>query len=90
MNNPQALKEALQIGPVGTYINDDSTYFYDYRRGIIDNLNCNKRTTHAVIIVGYGKQPSKDPKTPPKEFFIIRNSWGSWQGENGYARILAS
>jgi hypothetical protein len=54
MNNPKALKEALQIGPVGTYINADSTYFYDYRRGIIDNVNYDKRTTHPVIIVGYG------------------------------------
>jgi len=48
------LREALQIGPVGTYINADSTYFLDYKSGIIDNINCSSRTSHAVIIVGYG------------------------------------
>jgi C1A family cysteine protease len=61
-------------------VNADSYYFYGYIRGIIDNFNCSIKTSHAVNIIGYGEEPSKDPKIPPKQYFIIRNSWGTWWG----------
>jgi C1A family cysteine protease len=43
-----------------------------------------------VIIVGYGIAYPTDPRLPGKEYFIIRNSWGTDWGEGGYARITAS
>jgi hypothetical protein len=61
-----------------------------YEGGILDSYNCTPKYSHAVIIIGYGEEPSKNPREPPKEYFIIRNSWGSSWGEGGYVRITAS
>jgi KDEL-tailed cysteine endopeptidase len=37
---------------------------------------------HAILIVGYGVDASNTP------YWLIKNSWGSGWGENGYVRIL--
>ena len=38
---------------------------------------------HAVVLVGYEDNPS----APGGGYFILRNSWGTGWGDNGYARI---
>ena len=71
-------------------MNGHSKYFTDYSGGIIDTDKCDKSTTHSVNIVGCGEEASKNPNEEPKKYFIIRNSWGTWWGDKGYARISAS
>ena len=52
-----------------------------YFRGIINSKLCRKGPLdHAVTAVGYGSENGKD-------YFIVRNSWGSGWGEHGYFRI---
>lgn len=48
-----------------------------------DSAACrSNRYNHAVIIVGFGKdEPSG------KDFWIVRNSWGSTWGTDGYFLI---
>ena len=80
------IKEAiLKYGAVATSINynsnymKDSTYSYYYYSST--------STNHAVTIVGWDDDYSKSNfKTAPEGdgAFIVRNSWGSSWGENGY------
>lgn len=66
-------------------MNGDNRSFLFYKKGIINTKNCSpKKTSHAVVAVGYGT----DEKTG-QEYFIIKNSWGKNWGEGGFARISA-
>lgn len=57
-------------------VNRDFTY---YRRGIFASSGPSLYT-HYVTIVGWGEEDEDD-------YWIVRNSWGSYWGENGFARI---
>jgi C1A family cysteine protease len=70
-----------QKGPLSVAVN--ATPFQYYSGGIADysRQDCDPNATnHAVTLVGYGTENGKD-------FWIVRNSWGSNWGENGYFRI---
>lgn len=52
-----------------------------YKKGVF-STNCGTNLDHAVILVGYGYE--KDGH----KYYIIRNSWGTSWGEDGYIRII--
>ena len=49
--------------------------------GIIDTDQCGTATNHAVAIVGYTSYSSTE------NAWIVRNSWNTWWGDNGYVKI---
>jgi C1A family cysteine protease len=59
----------------------NSEVFKFYKQGIINTNNCGTTVNHAVLLIGYGEDIRRNL------YWIIKNSWGSDWGENGYARI---
>ncbi|THD18723.1 putative pre-pro-cysteine proteinase [Fasciola hepatica] len=52
-----------------------------YRSGIYQSRTCSPfHLNHAVLAVGYGTQGGTD-------YWIVKNSWGSFWGEHGYIRL---
>ena len=60
-------------------IEADRAVFQQYSTGIFDSTSCGTNLDHAVTLVGYGSSP--------QPYFILRNSWGTSWGEQGYMRI---
>ena len=71
------LADALvQHGPIPVAVDASSTRFHQYRGGVLTSRDCNQEPNHAVLLTGY---------TP--EYWIVKNSWGTNWGEEGFARI---
>ena len=84
-NNQVALQEAVAIGPVSIAIEADTRTFQLYTGGVITSDACGTNLDHGVLIVGYGDDT--ETKTP---FWLVKNSWGSSWGEEGYVKIERS
>jgi len=69
------------VGPLA--ISVAANTFKDYHGGIFTGCDYdeNIQLNHGVQLVGYGSEDGTD-------FWIVRNSWGSAWGENGYIRML--
>jgi len=75
-----AMKDAIQnYGSLMVALNADK--LQSYYGDIISASNCPTNVNHGVNIIGWGKSGST-------EYWIVRNSWGSWWGESGYFRIV--
>lgn len=75
------LKEKVATyGVASVCIAAGNANFMSYSSGILDNDDCGM-VDHAVAVVGYGSENGVD-------FWIVRNSWGSSWGEEGYVRMI--
>ena len=55
-----------------------------YHSGIITKKDaCPTQVDHAIAAVGWGKEGNT-------QYYIVRNSWGTSWGEQGYVRIQTS
>eukprot|EP00794_Sanderia_malayensis_P007270 gene7270-8081_t len=72
------LRVLAQRGPWGVNVN--SVQWHDYISGIIQRHCSDLTMNHAVQIVGYDL-------SGPVPYWIVRNTWGSDFGEQGYLRI---
>lgn len=81
--NEQALAEAVYKTPVSVAIEADTTVFQFYKGGILDSDQCGTQLDHGVLVVGYGSESNQD-------YWIVKNSWSSTWGDNGYIRIAKS
>jgi C1A family cysteine protease len=78
--NVKLIKAAVAKGPVSAAVEADKAVFQMYKSGIFDDEKCGTHPDQAVAIVGYGKENEK-------EYWIVRQSWGTSWGDQGYIRI---
>lgn len=80
------MAEVHARGPVSCEI--DATEGLDaYSGGIYAEYKPGAQSNHLVSIVGWGKEMVDGEDV---EFWIVRNSWGTPWGEDGYFRIVTS
>jgi cathepsin L len=74
------LKAAIMEGPVATCVRSAYRGFQNYKSGIMMDTACGSNVDHAVNAVGYGSEDGQ-------EYYLVRNSWGTWWGDEGYVKI---
>jgi len=73
--------EIYARGPIscGIYVTNK---FEDYEGGIYAQKTILGHSNHEIAVVGWGLD-----ETTNTEYWIGRNSWGTYWGENGFFRI---
>lgn len=74
-----ALETAIVQQPVSVAVEADQSVFQFYSGGVMDST-CGSQLDHGVLAVGYGVDGGK-------EYYKVKNSWGSTWGEKGYIRL---
>jgi len=72
-------KEIFNRGPIACGI--DANSLRDYQTGIASGFSLLQ--DHVISVVGWGTDPQEGM------YWIMRNSWGEFWGENGYAKVKA-
>ncbi len=73
------LDAVATVGPLAIAVDASAWDIYD--SGVFDGCDANDiDLDHAVQLVGYG--------TDTQDYWLVRNSWSSGWGEDGYIRIL--
>jgi KDEL-tailed cysteine endopeptidase len=78
-----SLKGAVALQPVAIAIEADTRYFQSYASGVLTSASCGTNLDHGVLIVGYGQENGQD-------YWLVKNSWGTTWGDNGYVKIARS
>jgi len=78
-DNETAMMVAVVAGPISVGVQANQMAFQFYSSGIL-NGNCGTNIDHGVLVVGYGEQVLD-------KYWIVKNSWGTDWGEDGYLRI---
>jgi len=81
--NEQALLDAVNLGPVSIAVEADKSVFQFYHDGVLDNAACGTQLDHGILITGYDTDAASK-----KDFWNVKNSWGSSWGKNGYIKLV--
>ncbi|GAB6025598.1 hypothetical protein CHUAL_011325 [Chamberlinius hualienensis] len=84
-NERNAVYACATYGPLFAAIDGQQKSFIFYKSGIYKDENCRKNpkeSNFVVLIIGYGID-----KTTGQKYWIVKNTWGTKWGEDGYIRI---
>merc|ERR1712002_13490 len=83
MSNDQeaVMNHLANVGPLAVAV--DASYWGGYSSGVFSGCSFSENIglNHAVQLVGYGTDPAEG------DYWIVRNSWGTRWGEDGYIRL---
>ena len=93
----EEMKRLISKGPIGVAIASDLRCMMSYQGGIIGETECKcsdpntKEVNHAVTVVGYGKATRLEQFNGNgcSEYWLIKNSWGTYWGEGGLFKLCA-
>ena len=75
------MAEIYKNGPIACGINAEE--IVDYTGGVLDLPHKPKMINHIISVVGWGYDGAIN-----KQYWLIRNSWGSYWGELGFLRLV--
>lgn len=65
----------------------NAMWMQTYIGGVSCPYICSKSQDHGVLLVGFGSSGYAPIRLKEKPYWIIKNSWGSTWGEDGYYKI---
>ena len=77
---PAKMMRYIQFQPLSVAIQADQPVFKFYKSGVITTTECGQTPDHGVLVVGYGTEDGND-------YWLVKNSWGTDWGDNGYVKI---
>jgi hypothetical protein len=79
-SDERIMRELRDNGPGVVMIHGNETILQHYVSGVFNPSNCSTLVNHSVQVVGWGSENGKD-------YWIIKNSWGTHWGESGFFRL---
>lgn len=70
----------MEFGPISIIMSVGQSFF-DYKSGVYYDATCGKDPNHAMLLVGCGTDEKHG------KYWLIKNSWSTSWGEEGYARV---
>lgn len=80
LGEQQMMAEIFARGPIACSV-AVTPAFEAYTGGIFDDRTNATDVDHAISVVGWGEDKST-------KFWVVRNSWGSYWGEDGWFRVV--
>jgi len=84
-NSLTQMLHGLNVVPMAVGVDSSTDDFMFYKSGIFNDPKCGTDIDHAVLAVGYALA---SPMTGQPAYWLIKNSFGTSWGEEGYIRIM--